>query len=297
MFNFRNKIGRRRAAFPPWQTAFALDALRRAWLAVRANKGRGGSDGESLAGFEQALENNLRHLQEELLGNRYRPRKVTQVLVPKPDGRWRPLTLWAIRDRVAQRAVHDYLEPVFETHFLSCSYGFRPGRTTQSAATAISQARQAGAHWVLDADIKDCFGQMDSERVRGQLVSWQVPRPVCRLVDGWLEAKVWNAWSGNDRKAGASQGGVISPLLCNLYLHPFDEAMQLPDLWLVRYADDFVILSRKKPAILRAEQQAARNLRQLGLQIHPHKTRITHFDEGFQFAGWFFIHNKVFQLK
>jgi RNA-directed DNA polymerase len=297
MFSFIAKIGRRNALFPPWQAAFGLDALRRAWLAVRSNKGRGSSDGDSLAGFEQALEENLSQLQKELLGNRYRPRRVTQVLVPKPDGRWRPLTLWAIRDRVAQRAVHDYLEPVFEAHFLSCSFGFRPNRTTQDAAAAISRARQDGAHWVLDADIKDCFGQMDSGRVRRQLLDWQVPRPICRLVDSWLEAKVWNAWSGSNRKAGTSQGGVISPLLCNLYLHPFDEAMQLPDLWLVRYADDFVILSRQKARILRAEQQTAQNLNKLGLQLHPQKTRITHFDAGFQFAGWFFVHNKVFQLK
>jgi group II intron reverse transcriptase/maturase len=286
-----------RAVFPPWQTAFALDALRRGWLAVRANKGQGGPDGQTLADFERSLEDNLRQLQTELLQRAYRPHRVTQVLVPKPDGRWRPLTLWTIRDRVAQRATLDYLSPVFEAQFLPCSYGFRPGRTTRDAALAIAQARQAGAHWVFDADIKDCFGQMESDRLRRQLEKIGVPRPICGLIQDWLQARVWNSWQGAAKTAGTSQGGVISPLLCNLYLHPFDLATQKPDLWLVRYADDFVILSRKRAAIMEAAQAAAANLKALGLDIHPQKSRITHFDEGFQFVGWFFVHNKMFQLK
>lgn len=297
MFDFLSKIRRDRSAFPPWQTAFTLDALRRSWLAVRANKGRGGPDGQTLADFEQSLEENLRQLQSELLQDQYRPHRVTQVLVPKPNARWRPLTLWAVRDRVVQRAVHDYLDPIFETRFLPCSYGFRPGRTTEDAARAIAAARRAGAHWVYDADIKDCFNQMDSDRLRRQLSNEGVPRPICRLIDRWLAARIWNAWSSADRTAGTSQGGVISPLLCNLYLHPFDRSLQHPDFWLVRYADDFVILSRKKATILQAEQQASACLQQLGLEIHPQKSRITHFGEGFQFVGWFFVHHRMFKLK
>jgi RNA-directed DNA polymerase len=282
--------------YPPWQSAFSRDALRRAWTAVRANRGTAGADGATMARFEQELEANLRGLGRDLLDGSYRPHRVTQVLVPKGSDDWRPISLWAIRDRVAQRAAYNYLETPFESRFLPCSYGFRPGRTTETAAQAIDQARQAGSRWVLDADIKDCFGSMDNQRLQNLLVAWGVPEPMRRLVGRWLQAKVWNAWAGR-REAGTSQGGVISPLLCNVYLHPFDEAMKRRGLVLVRYADDFVILARDEKAARRAQTQAANELNRLGLAIHPQKTRITTFEEGFQFVGWFFVRDKVYQLR
>lgn len=285
--------------FPPWQSAFTLDALRRAWRVVRANQGTAGADGETVAKFEQQLEANLQTLRAELLAGHYRPRRVTQVLVPKANSEWRPLSLWAVRDRVAQRAACNYLEPVLDRHFLPCSYGFRPGRTTKDAALAVQQARQAGAQWVLDADIKDCFGQMDSGRLLGQLRRWQVPRPMNELIQHWLSARIWNAWLGSGR-AGTSQGSPLSPLLCNIYLHPFDEAMQprwLPGWQLVRYADDLVVLAGDEKMVRQAQRQAAQTLQQLGLQLHPQKTCVKRFTDGFQFVGWFFIRNEQFELK
>ena len=285
------------ADYGPWQTAFTADALRRAWVSVKANKGRSGSDGETWHQFERHLELNLRQLRSELLAGEYQPQRVTQVLVPKPSGGWRPITLWAIRDRVAQRAVYNYLEPVFEPRFLDCSYGFRPGRSTHDAAQAVQMARQAGAQWVLDADIKDCFGSMQDRLVLKRLQRWRVPQPIVTLMQRWLRAEVWNAWGSGARQAGTSQGGVISPLLCNLYLHPFDQALHKSGIWLVRYADDFVCLSRDEKRIRQALKLADQTLQQLSLQIHPQKTRLTTFDEGFQFVGWFFIRNELFQLK
>lgn len=282
--------------FPPWPSAFTLDALRRAWLSVRGNKGTSGPDGETLAEFERNLETQLGRLRDELLNGAYRPRRVTQILVPKSSSGWRPLSLWAIRDRVAQRAVHNYLEPVFEPHFLPCSYGFRPGRTTRDAALAIHKAGRAGAQWVLDADIKDCFGQMDNGRLLRRLQNWQVPTPLIELIGRWLHARVWNAWLGG-RTAGTSQGGAISPLLCNVYLHPFDQAMQRRGLWFIRFADDFVALSRDQATIQQAEQWATAGLRGLGLELHPQKTRITTFEAGFQFVGWFFLRDELHELK
>ncbi|MCI0728542.1 MAG: hypothetical protein L0332_17730 [Chloroflexi bacterium] len=274
-----------------------MDALRRAWLSVRANKGTSGADGETIAQFEQDIERYLGELRRELLGGAYRPRRVTQVLVPKASGDWRPLSLWTIRDRIAQRAVYNYLEPVVESRFLPCSFGFRPGRTTKDAALAVYQARQAGAQWVLDADIKDCFGQMDNGRLLRQLSQWRVPKPIAELVGRWLHARVWNAWLGNGQ-AGTSQGGAISPLLCNIYLHPFDEALSgHRHLWLVRYADDLVVLGRNKGAVQQAEQLTARALQQLGLELNPKKTRQTAFADGFQFVGWFFIRDEMYELR
>lgn len=284
-------------SFPSWQSAFDQDALRRAWLVVQRNKGRSGSDGETVAQYERHLESNLRELQESLLHGRYRPRKVTQILVPKPSGGWRPLTLWTVQDKIVQRAVFNYLEPVFNPRFLPCSFGYRPGLSTGDAARAIQQARQAGAAWVLDADIQDCFGNMQNGRILRQLRQWRTPKPIVKLIHHWLNAEIWNAWAGSPPVAGTSQGGVISPLLCNLYLHTFDETLQKPGIWLVRFADDFVVLAQRKHTIRWARHWAKINLRRLGLEMHPQKTRLTSFEEGFQFVGWFFVRDEMYQLK
>ncbi len=286
----------RGGGYPPWQSAFAADALRRAWTAVRANRGTAGADGATLARFEKDLAANLTALRRELLDGSYRPHRVTQVLVPKGDDDWRPISLWTVRDRVAQRAVYNYLEGPFEARFLPCSYGFRPGRTTQTAAQAVAQARRAGARWVVDADIKDCFGTMDSARLLDLLGAWAVPEPVRRLIGRWLQAKVWNGWAGR-RTAGTSQGGVISPLLCNAYLHPFDEALQGRGRTLVRYADDFVVLPADERAAGRAREASETALSRLGLALHPEKTHLTTFDKGFQFVGWFFVRDEMYQLR
>lgn len=294
--NFPPPISRSPSPFPPWQSAFSLEALRRAWLSVRSNKGTAGADGETIDKFEKGADRQLEQLRKELLDLSYKPHRVTQVLVPKASGGWRPLSLWAIRDRIAQRAVYNYLEPVLEPHFLPCSYGFRPGRATKDAALAIQQARKAGAEWVLDADIKDCFGQMENGRLLRQLQRWQVPQSIHELISRWLHAKVWNAWMGSGQ-AGTSQGGAISPLLCNIYLHPFDEAMRRKNLWLVRYADDFVVLGRDRTAIQQARQLAAFSLQKLGLELNTHKTDLTTFSAGFQFVGWFFVRDELYELK
>lgn len=284
--------------YPAWQSAFEIDALRRAWLPVLKNKGRSGSDGESIAQFQTHLEANLYQLQTELLGQSYRPKPVTQVLVPKPGERFRTLTLWAIRDRVVQRAVYNYLEPVFEPQFLPCSFGFRPDLGTRQAAEAVYAAGGAGRSYVFDADIKDCFGQMRSRIVLRLLKGWGTPSPIIRMIDHWLHARIWNSWRPEQVYAGTSQGGVISPLLCNLYLHQLDVSlMRARGLHMVRYADDFLVLCRSERGSARAETVAKRSLKKLGLTLHPHKTRHTSFEAGFQFVGWFFIRDERYQLR
>lgn len=286
-----------RSPYGPWQAAYSVDALRRAWASVRANKGSSGADGETVSQFEANLEDNLGRLHHELVQQQYRPHPVKQILVPKANANWRPLTLWAVRDRIAQRATYNYLEPVFDRQFLSCSFGFRNGRSTASAAEAIRTAHQQGAHWVLDADIRDCFGQMRSNIVLKQLTRWHVPYPLRALVRLWLHTQIANAWRTNQAAVGTSQGSVLSPLLCNLYLHPFDQAMQKHGITLVRYADDFVVLAKQQTSIRWARYWAATNLKRVGLEMHPQKTRITNFDEGFQFVGWFFVREEMFELK
>jgi len=281
----------------PMTGLFSPQAMARAWLRVRANGGGPGVDEETIRAFEAHLEANLEALRQELLRGTYRPRPVRRVLVPKPDGGLRPLAIWALRDRVAQRVVYDYLEPIFEEEFLDSSYGFRPGRGVEEAVRAILSHRDAGYRWVVDADIKRCFDSMDTGLLMRLLRRRVRNRVVLRLIEAWLKARILNPASGERGRAGTSQGGVLSPLLCNVYLHPFDLEMARRGLRLVRYADDFVILCRYKREAREAMAVAERALARLRLALNPHKTRIVHFDQGFRFLGVFFLRNEHFYLR
>ncbi len=281
--------------YPPAQSAFQRDALQRAWLSVRGNSGNGAN--ATVAEFEVNLDEHIDQLHWELRRGTYMPTPVKRILIPKANAKLRPITLWAIRDRVVQRAVYDYLEPVWEPHFLSCSHGFRSGLSTKTAAEAIREARLAGAIWVFDADIKNCFGSMDNRRVLRLCQQWRVPKAVYGLIEKWLHARVLNAWQGSPNTAGTSQGGVVSPLLCNLYLHALDRAMQKKGWHLVRYADDFVVLAQSEKGVQAAARHASSTLKQIGLQMHPQKSSITTFEEGFQFIGWFFVRDEMYRLK
>jgi len=269
--------------------------MRRAWRRVRANRGGAGVDGVDIAAFERDLEGQLGSLRQELAGGTYRPRAVRRVFVPKPKEGLRPLAIWALRDRVAQRAVYDYLEPFFEPEFLGCSHGFRPGRSVGTAVHSVLSARDAGLRWVLDTDIKDCFDSIDPGRLMREVRRRVKDRTILRLLDQWLSADILDA-GGRHTAAGAAQGGVLSPLLCNIYLHPFDVAMTRREVHLVRYADDLVCLCWRKREAQRACRMAQRALGALKLELHPQKTRIVHFDEGFKFLGVFFIRGEHFYL-
>ena len=287
---------RRRERETSVEAIFSPEALRRAWLAVRRAGGGPGVDGVSILRFERDLDRHLTELRTELVAGTYRPRPVLRVLVPKPDGGLRPLAMWTLRDRVAQRAVHDYLEPIVERLFLDCSYGFRPGRSVADAVAAVLTHRDAGRRWVVDADIRDCFGTMDTRLLR-RMVREVVPEQVVvTLIDHWLDARIFNPLRGRRTRAQASQGGVISPLLCNLYLHRFDVALTKRGLHLVRFADDFVILCRRRREAARALTTARRALAKLRLELNHYKTRLVHFNQGFAFLGVFFLRDEHFYL-
>ncbi len=275
---------------------FSPDSLRRAWLSIKQAGGGAGVDGVTIAHFEQSLESHLAELGEELRGGHYRPRPLRQVLVPKDKGGLRPLVLWALRDRIAQRAIYDLLAPRFEPHFLPCSFGFRRGRAVEDAIQQVTVHRNANLRWVVDADIKQCFDSIDSDLLM-RLVKRQIKEPLLlRYVSGWLGADILNSADGLPRKAGASQGNVLSPLLANIYLHEFDRQLTQHKLALVRYADDFVICCRCKEEAQMALQHARQSLNQLKLEIHPQKTTIVHFDQGFGWLGYFFIRNECYRL-
>ena len=275
--------------------AFSDEALRRAWQQVKANGGGPGVDGVDIQAFEAHLAEQLAALQVELSQGSYQPQAVRRVLIPKRNEGLRPLAIWTLRDRLAQRAVLNAVEPLFEPRFLACSHGFRPGRSTQSAVDMVIAARDEGLRWVLDADIKECFDNIDPTLLM-QVVRRQLhDKALQRLIDLWLQARILTA-AGQVRAAGAAQGGVLSPLLCNIYLHQFDLALTERGWRLVRYADDFVVLNQRRKEAEAAQETAQAALAALRLEFNPYKTRIVHFDQGFKFLGRFFVRDEVFEL-
>lgn len=277
---------------------FSTEAMRRSWQSIRHNGSAPGVDRVTIRQFGRNLDENLAELREELVRETYEPRPVKRVLVPKPDGGLRPLAIWTLRDRIAQRVVHDYLVPIVEPRLLDCSYGFRPGRSVSDAVDSVLEARDSHKRWVVDADIKDCFGSLEGRILIKQVKSFVSEDAVVTLIEKWLHARVYNPVRGQPRVAMASQGGVITPLLANIYLHPFDAQVmsRAPYGTLVRFADDFVILCRRRQQVEMALATARQALGGIRLRLNKHKTRLVHFDEGFKFLGVFFLRNEHFYL-
>jgi group II intron reverse transcriptase/maturase len=275
---------------------FTPEALQRAWLAVKRAGGGAGVDNVTLATFADRLAQELDRLRAELVSGSYRPRPVRRVLVPKPNGGLRPLALWALRDRVAQRAVYDIIAPSFEAVFLPCSFGYRPGLGAEDAVRQVLAYRDRNLRWVVNGDIKDCFDSIPPDRLL-RLVSGRVEDPLLvQYVRGWLEAQILNGVDGVPAKAGASQGSVLSPLLANIYLHEVDRLLVARKLALVRYADDLVICSQHKAAAETTFTVTNAALMAWGLCLNEHKTHIVHFDQGFAWLGYFLLRGECFRL-
>jgi group II intron reverse transcriptase/maturase len=266
------------------ETIFTLHALRRAWQEVRRGGAMPGTDRVTLEQFASALDAELNRLRHHLLTGVYQAHPVRRFFIRKASGKQRPIAVWTVRDRVVQRVVHDYLTPPFEAIFLPCSYGFRPGRTIAGAAAAVVAARDAGQTWVLDADVADCFGSIPVAPLQGQVARVIASPVINNLIDMWLHTPVAGSAGAI---AGVSQGGIISPQLANLYLHRFDEMLTaaLPRAVLVRFADDFIVLSDSEDAAAWSLDVARRSLENLHLRLNMRKTRIVNFEEGFTFLG------------
>jgi RNA-directed DNA polymerase len=262
--------------------------LEMAWEKVKANRGSGGIDGQTLEAFEADLDQQLDRLHRELKEDTYRPQPVRQHPIEKRDkpGEYRILGIPTIYDRVCQQAVLNRLQPIFEPVFDAASFGYRRGLSTKDALRKVWKELHGGSEWIVDADLRDFFGSVDHEKLLTLVAQRVADGRVLRLIKAMLKAGSYGEGRLFPSERGTPQGGVVSPLLSNILLTPFDREMRLSGYQLTRYADDWVVTCKSATEAQAAIDAARRILKQLGVELHPQKTRIVHVRNGFEFLGY-----------
>jgi group II intron reverse transcriptase/maturase len=272
--------------------------LEMAWEKVKENRGSGGVDGQSLAAFESQQGLQLARLEKELKEDTYRPQPVLQHPIPKRDkpGEYRMLGVPTIYDRVCQQALLHRLEPIFEPIFDDASFGYRRGRSTKDALRKIWKEIQSGSEWIVDADLRDFFGSVDHEKLLTLVAPRVADGRVLRIIQAMLKAGSYGKGQLFPTERGTPQGGVVSPVLSNILLTPFDREMRRRGYQLTRYADDWVVTCKSAAEARSAVDAARRILKQLGVELHPQKTRMVHVQHGFEFLGYKIKRGKKLQL-
>jgi len=276
--------------------------LREAWKNVKSNDGSAGVDGMTIEKVEEyGVDTYLKELGEELRRQTYRPEAVKRVMIDKANGGKRPLGIPTVRDRIAQTVCKMILEPIFEADFEDSSYGFRPNRSSKDAITAIKEHLKEGKSEVYDADLSKYFDTIPHDKLQIALKQRIADPRILKLINKWLKVPVYEDGqytSGKDNHSGTPQGGVISPLLANIYFHLIDRIVNDPrslfckhGVRIVRYADDFVLMGRKLPEELIDKLKSL--LHRMGLSLNEGKTRkIDARTESFNFLGFTIRYDK-----
>lgn len=286
------KENKKRRFHALYDKVYRMDILWEAWRRVKANKGSAGVDEETIEDIEKMGESNfVTECQRLLQLGKYHPQPVRRYYIPKKDGRQRPLGIPTIRDRVMQMATKMVIEPIFEADFQESSFGFRPNRSAKQALDRIRKACNRKGNWVVDVDIQGYFDNINQEKLM-KLIEMRISdRRILKMIRKWLKAGVMEEGKVRRSDLGTPQGGVISPLLANIYLNYFDLLWERHGAGigeLTRYADDFVVVCKTKKDADRAYKIIRTILERLELTLHPTKTRIVGLwtgQEGFDFLG------------
>jgi group II intron reverse transcriptase/maturase len=284
-----------------YDKVYRRDVLERAWESVRANRGAAGIDRQTIADVEQyGIAKLLDELAADLKDGSYRPLAARRVFIPKP-GRpteQRPLSIPTVRDRVAQTALKTVIEPIFEADMLECSYGFRPGRSAHDALQVLIDEAWDGRRWVAESDVSDCFGAIPHDRLMSAVEERISDRHVLKLLRAMLRSGVMEDGAIMRGVTGTPQGGVISPCLCNVYLHRLDRQWaERGHGVLVRYADDLLAMCRTREEADAALASLRQILAELGLELKDAKTRIVHLAEGGEGVDFLGFHHRWVRAK
>ena len=274
---------------------FRRDVLERAWGQVRANKGAAGIDRTTIADVEHyGVSRLLDELATDLKDGRWRPLPARRVFIPKPGREeLRPLSIPTVRDRIVQTALKTVIEPIFEADMLECSFGFRPRRSAHDALQVLIDEAWSGRRWVVETDIANCFEAIPHDRLIAAIEERIVDRHVLKLLRAMLRAGVMQNGTLMRRDAGTPQGGVISPVLANVYLHRLDRGWERCGHGvLVRYADDLVVMCRTRIEAEVALASLRSVLAELGLELKDSKTRIVHLREGGEGLDFLGFHHR-----
>ena len=267
---------------------YKLKNLELAWEKVKRNRGAGGIDGQSIKEFGENLQGNLDRLHNELIKQTYQPQPVKRHLIPKSGqpGKYRPLGIPTIYDRVCQQALLNRLEPIFEPVFDEASFGYRRGRSAKDAMRKIWSELEQGNEWVVDADLKDFFGSADHDKLMEMLNQRIADGRVLRLLESMMKVGYLQDNRIHPTVMGVPQGGVISPLISNILLTPFDREMRRKGYRLTRFADDWLVTCQTRAQAQTVLNFASKVLEKLGVVLHKEKTRIVHVRHGFEFLGY-----------
>jgi group II intron reverse transcriptase/maturase len=277
----------------PYPGRHAWEGLHAAWQRVRENRGCAGVDGVTIEDFTSGLPYELSRLHGELADGRYRPLPLLQILVDKGNGEARALCIPTVRDRVAQAAALEQIEPILEPQFEECSFAFRKGRSVRQAVHRIKELYEQGYRWVVDADIDAFFDSIDHDLLLAKVDHFIHDESLRWLLRLWVRAEVWDGKAVTPLERGIPQGSVVSPILANLFLDDLDEELHRRGLKLVRYADDFIILSKERVQAEAALEITAKILDLLRLDLDEEKTTIVSFDHGFKYLGVLFVRSLI----